>query len=87
MSNLITVPQDANLDAKQLGLLQDVSEEAPSKTALFRRVFEGTASPRQAIKAHCLECVWFDTKAITECTSTACPVWGFRPFQKKGCAI
>ena len=39
-------------------------------------------SPRRAIKAQCLECQGFDRDATTGCTSFACALWNFRPFQK-----
>jgi len=38
--------------------------------------------PRRAIKAFCLECQGFDKEGIIGCTSYACPLWRFRPFQK-----
>jgi len=67
-------------DRKRAELLQEVSEDAPSKETLFRRVYRGEASPRQCIKAHCLECCWMDEKAIRECSDPACPLWDLRPF-------
>ena len=69
---------------KRARRLKDVSEQAPSKVKLFERVFEGTASPRQAIKAFCLECIGFNHEAIRECTAPACPLFNNRPFQKRG---
>jgi len=68
-------------DAKRDGLLLSVSEDAPSRLGLFRRVFSGNATPRQAIKAQCLACCWMDEAAIRECTATECPLWDFRPYR------
>ena len=59
-----------------------MERDAPSRLALFKRVYGGTASPREVIKAFCLECVGFEEAAIRECTATACPLRRFRPFQK-----
>ena len=70
-------------DRKRAEMLRQVSEDAPSKKALFERVYQGAASPRQCIKAHCLECCWMDEKAIRECSAPACPVWDLRPFQQE----
>ena len=39
------------------------------------------ASPRQAIKAFCAECVGYDRTAVTQCTAYACPLWRYRPYQ------
>ena len=50
--------------------------------ALFERAWAGKCSPREAIKAQCLECNGFDRQAITDCLSPACSLWMFRPFQK-----
>ena len=70
-------------DEKRALMYRQVSEDAPGKAGAFRRVYEGKASPRQAIKAKCLECCWLDEAAIRECTATACPLWRFRPYQIK----
>lgn len=68
-------------DPKRVLMLKQVSEDAPSKQGVFMRVYGGTASPREAIKAKCLECDWMDEGSIRECTGTACPLWRFRPYQ------
>ncbi len=71
-------------DPKRARMLQQVSEDAPSKLGAFRRVYSSTASPREAIKAMCLQCCWMDLEGIRGCTATACPLWEFRPYQKGG---
>ncbi len=68
-------------DAKRDRMMQSIQTDAPSKAGLFRRVFSGKASPRQAIKAQCLHCCWMSEVAIRECTATACPLWNFRPYR------
>jgi hypothetical protein len=50
---------------------------------LVRRCWSGKASPRQAIKCQCLDCVGEDRPAIAECRDRCCPLWRFRPFQTK----
>ena len=69
-------------DPKRDKVMRSISEDAPSKTGLFRRVFSGKASPRQAIKAQCLDCCGLSEEAIRDCASTQCPLWRFRPYQK-----
>ena len=46
------------------------------------RAFVGTASPRAAIKAHCLLCSHFDRAEISDCRVLTCALWSYRPFQK-----
>lgn len=69
-------------DPRRVQMLKQVSEDAPSKLGIFMRVYCSTATPRQAIKAMCLQCCWMDVVGIRDCTATACPLWGFRPYQK-----
>lgn len=57
-------------------------------SAMFRPVMEkaysGDASPRNAIKAKCLECTGFDREVIRSCTGYSCPLWAYRPYQIEG---
>ena len=41
----------------------------------------GRGSMRQAIKAHCLECCGWQRNEVRDCTSIACPLWDYRPYQ------
>ena len=82
-----TPPQGENQDPKRVLMLKQVSEDAPSKLGVFKRVYASTAAPRTAIKAKCLECCWMDVAGIRECTATACALWGFRPYQQTGGAL
>jgi hypothetical protein len=58
-----------------------IATAPPLSRAIIQRAIQGTAFPRGAIKAMCLECLGFDRKGITECTGYACPLWRYRPFQ------
>jgi hypothetical protein len=71
-------------DPKRDRMMQSIMVDATSKAGLFRRVFSGKASPRQAIKAQCLHCCWMSEVAIRECTATECPMWDFRPYRGGG---
>ena len=46
----------------------------------YLRTATGNASPREAIKAHCLECCGWDRAEVSRCTGLACPLWCYRPF-------
>lgn len=74
-------PQPHEIAAKREFMLQQVSEDFPSKLNHFRKAYKG--SLRSAITSKCIECVWSgDGKAIRECTAYACPLWEQRPFQE-----
>ena len=81
-------PETASLEeikqVKRAKRLKVIAEDAPSKVKLFEKAYSGEASPRSAIKAHCCECLGFDTEAIRTCTAPDCPLFEYRPFQKKG---
>lgn len=53
-----------------------------SAKRLFSSCWSKKASPRQAIKAQCLECQGFDRDSITGCSAPACPLFEYRPYQK-----
>lgn len=55
-----------------------------SAQSALKRCWDKKASPRAAIKAFCMECQGYDRDAISGCTACACPVYEYRPFQKKG---
>ncbi len=52
----------------------------PSQRPLRLRLARGEGSPRQAIKAQCLECMGYDRAAVRDCATQACPLWRFRPY-------
>jgi hypothetical protein len=57
--------------------------DMPSKyRKMYDRVASGKASPREAIKMHCLECYAFVRNETAKCNNYACPLFSYRPFQK-----
>jgi hypothetical protein len=55
---------------------------APAKAqTVLERAYAGSASPREGIKAKCLECLNFDRLGIRDCTGYSCPLWAYRPYQ------
>jgi len=58
------------IDAKRAGRLATIPESA---RRLFAAAWEKKCSPRQAVKAQCLECTGFDRQGIADCTGWACP--------------
>ena len=62
----------------------EVLEDLPiSYRGIFSKSYDGSASPRQAIKAMCLHCIGYERKEITECTNQGCPLWEYRPYQSQ----
>jgi len=43
----------------------------------------GKATPRESIKAKCLDCVGFENAKIEigDCVTKTCPLWQHRPYQ------
>ena len=78
-----TATYDRQMTFKQAQMLKAISEDSPSKLRLFERVYAGKCSMREAIKAHCLECMGFDIAAIRDCTSDQCGLFNRRPYQTK----
>jgi hypothetical protein len=79
-ARLQTAPPGEKIAAKRAGRLATTPDSAKGH---FVAAWAGKCSPRRAIKAQCLECVGFDRQAIAGCTGWACPLWAFRPFQKR----
>lgn len=63
---------------------QQVSDAGPLYRALMHKAYNGTASPRSAIKAQCLICVGYVRDDVTHCTGHSCPLWAYRPYQIPG---
>ena len=62
------------------------AQNIPSKyQQVYLRAATGKSSPREAIKAKCLDCVGYEepSNRIRACSAKTCPVWQFRPYQKK----
>lgn len=67
----------------------DVIREAEAKSCptmsqgVIRSALAGTSSPRQAIKARCLQCSNYARDEIAHCTVITCALWQYRPFQRR----
>lgn len=49
----------------------------------FITAIGGTASPRGAIKAFCLECMGYNLAEVKQCDTCNCPLFLYRPYQDK----
>lgn len=55
-----------------------------SRRKAYMRSVDGTASPRQAIKAQCYDCIGQENAfhAIANCRGYTCPLYAYRPYQE-----
>lgn len=69
---------------RELAVSQYAGKVPLLRRDLFLRAAKGEASPRQAIKAMCQQCVCYENmpEAIRDCPSTRCPLWAYRPYQE-----
>ena len=63
--------------------VEHLSRVPESAKGIVCRAFDGAASPRQAIKAKCLECCCYQREHITHCRAVTCPLHAYRPYQMK----
>lgn len=71
------------LELKNQTAIQKRKDIMPSRyQKLYNRVTSSKASPREAIKAHCLECMGWHKNEVILCNSVACPLYRYRPYQK-----
>ena len=55
--------------------------------ALYARTQAKSASPLQAVKMQCLECVGFVRDEVQLCTDTRCPLFQYRPYKPRGVTV
>lgn len=68
--------------ARTLSLRDRRAASVPAKYRTgYVRAVEGAVSPRQAIKAKCLDCSAWQREEVRACQVRACPLWSYRPFQ------
>ena len=48
----------------------------------YLKACAGKSSPRQAIKAKCLECSGYDRGEVRECLVWTCALWEYRPWKE-----
>ncbi len=81
-STPIQGPSAVEIDLKRAARLAAVQKDAPRYLPTFRRAYSGL-SLRAAVNAFCAECLSFDTPAVKDCSSPACPLWAYRPGRSK----
>ena len=65
-----------------------IIKKADDMPAIYRKNYlaavSGKATPRNAIKAFCIECMGFVRSEVTNCDVIDCPLNLYRPYRKAG---
>lgn len=59
-----------------------ISEMPVTCQGIYKRAINHK-SMRAAVNSQCLECVGYVRKEISVCTDLGCPLYSYRPFQKR----
>ncbi len=70
------------MNAKQIERLAQIERTTPSYSGITRKAYSGK-SKAAGIKAKCLDCCCWQRVEIELCTTLACPLWPYRPYQSK----
>ncbi|KKL15481.1 hypothetical protein LCGC14_2505180 [marine sediment metagenome] len=65
-----------------------ITDKADKMPRIYKNCYiaavSGKATPRNAIKAFCVECMNYVRSEVTDCDTIECPLNLYRPYQKKG---
>ncbi len=65
-----------------------ITDKADSMPKSYRNNYlsavSGKATPRNAIKAFCIECMGYVRSGVTNCDTIDCPLNLYRPYGKAG---
>ena len=62
--------------------LGEIARTPALSQQIVARALHGSSSPRQAIKARCLQCSNFQREEIAHCSVVTCALWQYRPYQE-----
>lgn len=65
-----------------------ITKKADEMPGIYRNNYlsavSGKASPRNAIKAFCIECMGYVRAEVSKCSTIDCPLNMYRPYKKAG---
>ncbi len=65
-----------------------ITSKADNMPNIYRKSYlsavSGKATPRNAIKAFCIECMNYVKSEVTKCDTIDCPLNLYRPYRKAG---
>jgi len=62
--------------------LTEIAINSPRFLRVLNLAYGGN-SKAAAIKAKCLDCCCWQPNEVRQCTSVTCPLWRYRPFQRR----
>ena len=80
VENRIASPQGGVLTPTQVRRL---AQWLPSRRNMLKRLWAGKGGRKLAINMQCLDCCGEDVESVRNCGDKCCPLWHFRPFQRK----
>ena len=64
----------------------NITDKADKMPRIYRNCYlstvSGKATPRNAIKAFCIECMGYVRSEVTNCDTIDCPLNLYRPYRK-----
>ena len=70
-----------SMDGSQARIEKHIGDIPVRYQPLFNRSISGKVSPREAIKAKCLECMGYKKAEVRLCTAPTCPLFTLRPYR------
>lgn len=65
-----------------------ITDKADKMPKVYRNSYlsavSGKATPRNAIKAFCIECMGYNRAEVSKCSTIDCPLNLYRPYKKAG---
>jgi hypothetical protein len=83
MENRSALPQGGALTPSQAKRL---TQWLISRRNMIKRLWAGKGGRKLAINMQCLDCQGEDVDGVRTCGDRCCPLWHFRPFQRKATA-
>ncbi len=74
---------DNYIEAGEMSILSKAKDMPEIYKKNYLATVAGTASPRNAIKAFCIECMCYVRSEVTKCSTIECPLNLFRPYRKE----
>ena len=75
---------DYYIDAGRMSILSKAKDMPEIYKKNYLASVSGKASPRNAIKAFCIECMGYARGEVTNCDTIDCPLNLYRPYRKAG---
>jgi len=69
-------------EARSAAVISRLAEVPATMKRAYLRAVGGKSRPN-AIRAFCAECVGWERAEVRACTALACPLYAYRPFQKR----